>query len=221
MNNNNNEKLFHAYIFESRDQKLIFDEALKFFKRLDPREDKRNLLVVEAEKDVIKIDSIRDMIKFFLFKPILSSYKLAIVKDSYKLSDISSNALLKLVEEMPDYGKIIFLTSSRYNLLDTIISRTQLISFESESFEKSDDILFTENFIKASLNNELSFISLNRKEFDFYKDNKDYFLNLIIDSLAESKRNIIISREDKKFDLKLENLIKLNRAIEKNLRGKE
>lgn len=34
MNNNNNEKLFHAYIFESRDQKLIFDEALKFFKGL-------------------------------------------------------------------------------------------------------------------------------------------------------------------------------------------
>ena len=84
------------------------------------------------ESEIIKIDQIRNIKTFLGQKSISSGKKIVFIIDAHLLNEAASNCLLKTLEE-PSNGIFILLTSKLNFLLDTIISRCQIVRFRSFS----------------------------------------------------------------------------------------
>ncbi len=89
---------------------------------------------------IIKIAQIRDIKKFLGQKSINSEKKIVLIIDAHLLNESASNCLLKTLEE-PSNGIFILLTSKLNLLLDTIISRCQIIRFRSFSSKQINSFL--------------------------------------------------------------------------------
>ena len=82
--------------------------------------------------EIIRIEQIRNIKTFLSQKSIESGKKIVLIKDAHLLNEAASNCLLKTLEE-PTNGIFILLTSKLNLLLDTIISRCQIVKFRSFS----------------------------------------------------------------------------------------
>ena len=82
--------------------------------------------------EIIKIAQIRNIKNFLGQKSINSEKKIVLIIDAHLLNEAASNCLLKTLEE-PSNGMFILLTSKLNILLDTIISRCQIVRFRSLS----------------------------------------------------------------------------------------
>ena len=85
--------------------------------------------------EIIKIAQIRNIKTFLGQKSINSEKKIVLIIDAHLLNEAASNCLLKTLEE-PSNGIFILLTSKLNLLLDTIISRCQIVRFRSFSSEQ-------------------------------------------------------------------------------------
>lgn len=84
---------------------------------------------VTYEKSGIGVDEIREQINDDIdIKPYSSRYKIYIVADSEKMTVQAQNALLKTIEEPPEYAIIILLTTNADMFLPTILSRCVLLN---------------------------------------------------------------------------------------------
>ena len=97
--------------------------------------------------EVIKIAQIRNIKTFLGQKSINSGKKIVLISDAHLLNEAASNCLLKTLEE-PSNGIFILLTSKLNLLLNTIISRCQIIRFRSFSGKQINSIL--KNYIDPS-----------------------------------------------------------------------
>ena len=97
--------------------------------------------------EIIKIAQIRNIKTFLGQKSINSGKKIVLISDAHLLNEAASNCLLKTLEE-PSNGIFILLTSKLNLLLNTIISRCQIIRFRSFSGEQINSIL--KNYIDPS-----------------------------------------------------------------------
>ncbi len=95
---------------------------------------------IKSGSEVIKIAQIRNIKTFLSQKAINSEKKIVLIIDAHLLNEAASNCLLKTLEE-PSNGIFILLTSKLNLLLDTIISRCQIIRFRSFSSEQIRSIL--------------------------------------------------------------------------------
>jgi len=89
---------------------------------------------------IIKINQIRTIKTFLGQKPIDSEKKIVLIIDAHLLNEAASNCLLKTLEETSN-GIFILLTSKLNTLLDTIISRCQLIRFQSLSSKQIESTI--------------------------------------------------------------------------------
>jgi len=90
-----------------------------------------DLMVVEKveNKTLIGIEQINQVMEPWLaLKPYRASRRVVIVKEAHLLSLPAANALLKTLEEPPGHAVIIML-SDEPSLLETIVSRCQVIGF--------------------------------------------------------------------------------------------
>jgi DNA polymerase III subunit gamma/tau len=71
------------------------------------------------------VDDVRDLIEFSRYGPISSKYKIFIIDEVHMLSKQAFNALLKTLEEPPEYLKFIFATTEIKKIPITVISRCQ------------------------------------------------------------------------------------------------
>jgi DNA polymerase-3 subunit gamma/tau len=78
-----------------------------------------------------KIDDIRDLIEQTKYKPSIARYKIFIIDEVHMLTKEAFNALLKTLEEPPEYVKFILATTDPLKLPATILSRTQHFRFKS------------------------------------------------------------------------------------------
>ena len=110
--------------------------------------------------EIIKIAQIRHVKTFLGRKSINAGKKIVLIIDAHLLNEAASNCLLKILEE-PSNGIFILLTSKLNLLLDTIISRCQIVRFRSFSSEQIISI-FEDYFdpSKFSLNSKLKFEDL-------------------------------------------------------------
>ncbi|MGB5965364.1 MAG: DNA polymerase III subunit gamma/tau [Sulfurimonadaceae bacterium] len=77
-----------------------------------------------------KIDDIRDLIEHTKYKPATGQYKIFIIDEVHMLTKEAFNALLKTLEEPPQYVKFILATTDPLKLPATILSRTQHFRFK-------------------------------------------------------------------------------------------
>ena len=202
-----NDKLSHAYIIESNGYSKSFDLALSFAKYLlcpnnytcnincgECRQcaninsnEYLELKIIEADGQWIKKSQLDELQFDFSKKSVLGNKKIYIIKDADKLNVSSSNSLLKFLEE-PEEGVIaILLVDNIYQLINTIVSRCQIISLKPNkklegktTIEKIADVIYnSENEITEFINDENNQNYIDKViEFSkFYEDNK---LNTII-----------------------------------------
>jgi len=95
---------------------------------------------IKSGSEIIKIAQIRNIKTFLSQKSINSEKKIVLIIDAHLLNEAASNCLLKTLEE-PSNGIFILLTSKLNLLLDTIISRCQIVRFRSFSSKQIKSIL--------------------------------------------------------------------------------
>ena len=71
------------------------------------------------------VDDVRDLIEFSRYGPTSSNYKIFIIDEVHMLSKQAFNALLKTLEEPPEYLKFIFATTEIKKIPVTVVSRCQ------------------------------------------------------------------------------------------------
>ncbi len=77
-----------------------------------------------------KIEEIKDFKELIKYQPNIAKYKVFIIDEVHMLTDVSFNALLKTLEEPPEYAIFILCTTAAHKIPDTIISRCQRFDFK-------------------------------------------------------------------------------------------
>ena len=94
----------------------------------------------KSKSEIITIAQIRKIKTFLGQKSINSERKIVLITNANLLNEAASNCLLKTLEE-PNNGIFILLTSKLDLLLDTIVSRCQLVRFRPFSSKQINFIL--------------------------------------------------------------------------------
>ena len=136
------------------------------------------------------VDDVRDLIEFSRYGPTTAKYKIFIIDEVHMLSKQAFNALLKTLEEPPEYLKFIFATTEIKKIPITVVSRCQRFDL---SRVKSLELF---NFIKDIKNKENGKIS-------------DDSIKLIVkisegsvrDALSLLDRALLTLDQDKELDL--------------------
>lgn len=136
-----NKKIYNAYLIETYNyesvKKSIIDFAvsLGFDKHLIDSGTHPDIVFIESNDKTIPLKEIRDkLIATVNFTPKISDRKFYIIHDAKDIMEASENAMLKTLEEPPEFVSIFLVTSNANTLLDTIKSRCQIIK-DTESFD--------------------------------------------------------------------------------------
>ena len=158
-----NDKLSHAYLFTGPRGTGKTSSAKLFAKAINCLNNKDGDACNECENcksfnnnsnpDIIEIDAasnngvdeIREIKNKVSLVPSMSKYKVYIIDEVHMLSIGAFNALLKTLEEPPEYVIFILATTEPQKIPATIISRCQRFDFKSISHDKMKQCL--ENII--------------------------------------------------------------------------
>lgn len=104
-----------------------------------------DVIYVTHEKASIGVNDIRDQINNdIIVKPYSSKYKIYIVEEADKLTVEAQNALLKTLEEPPEYAIIFLLTNNINRVLETIQSRCIVLHIRPVDDNLIKDYLMSE-----------------------------------------------------------------------------
>ncbi len=218
-------KYSHAYLFELNGYPKGLDMALAFAKfLLCPHGytnnkycdncsqchniDSNNFLeikIIEADGQWIKKEQLEDLQRQFMTKSLIGNKKIYIIKEAERLNVSAANSLLKFLEEPPEGIIAILLTNNMYQLLNTIISRCQILTLKKyisnqkieTSLERIGKYLYSdETSYNAFVNGEgLSFIDKIIEYAQFVDKNKYQAI------IYKNKNFIELFNDRKKIDI--------------------
>lgn len=202
----------HAYLFELNGYSKGLDLALAFAKfLLCPYNYSNNekcegcsqcskintnnfleLKVIDTDGQWIKKEQLEDLQHEFMNKSIVGNKKVYIINHAEKLNVSSSNSILKFIEEPPEGIIAILLADNMYQLLNTIISRCQIIPFKKNRYDEINNSI--EKVGKYLFNDEISY-----NEFINIDGNK--FIDTIIEyvTFIEKRKEEAIIYKNKEF----------------------
>jgi len=172
-----------------------------------------DIIFVSHEKpNTIGVDDIRDQInKDVAIKPYSSRYKIYIMNEGEKMTPQAQNALLKTLEEPPEYAIIIILTTNVNSLLPTILSRCVVLNMKPVKNDLVKEFLMKEMQIpdyKADVcvafargNIGKARLLANSEEFDNIKEEAVTLLKYIKDMELTEVIAAIKKINDYKFDV--------------------
>lgn len=155
-----------------------------------------DLYIIKKDKDKknISIEQIREFIRKLSMSSFLNSYKIGIVKHAESLSEEAANALLKTLEEPKNNVIIILITTNMEIMSQTIVSRSQVLKFNSVPADVIYDYLVKERSVARSAAKNFSRMCAGRpalavkfledKEFyESYLEKVKVFLDFILEDL--------------------------------------
>ena len=153
-----NDKISHAYLIEIGSEadlyyvyqfvkmiicNLSFEDLEKSnnpILSLIDQNDYPDVFRIDPDGSMIKKNQLLDLQKEFSNKSLYGSKRVYIINEADKLNNYAANTMLKFLEEPEDNIVAILLTDNRYHVLDTIISRCQILTLkDSEILEDIDD----------------------------------------------------------------------------------
>ena len=88
--------------------------------------------ITHEKANSIGVDEVREQINNdIVIKPYSSKYKVYVIDEAEKMTVQAQNALLKTIEEPPEYAVILFLTNTLDVLLQTVRSRCIIMNLRS------------------------------------------------------------------------------------------
>ena len=222
-----NNKVSHAYLIEINDydidKKYIFDFIKMIlcnisYEKLE--KDNNNIInlidnndypdikIIEPEGSTIKKSQMIDLQKDYSNKSLLDGKRIYVVKEADKLNPASANTILKFLEEPEEDIIAILLTTNRYKIIETILSRCQILTLKENSIPIIEDDVF--DLLKCVVYPSEFFIKYNSIIIEVIPD-KD-----IAREKLKKLENIIISYLDNKYEEKEidEKLVKLFKDID-------
>ena len=173
------------------------------------------------------VDDVRDLIEFSRYGPTTAKYKIFIIDEVHMLSKQAFNALLKTLEEPPNYLKFIFATTEIKKIPVTVVSRCQrfdlsrikseeLFSFikkikDKEKGKVADDAL--KLIVKISEGSVRDALSLLDRGLVSNKDNEELDLKKAQKIFGYFDKSSLINLFENLFRGDEENAIKLYRKI--------
>ncbi len=231
----------HAYLFESNGYKDVDAVALAFAKYLSCPNHYTNtdkcvnctqcklidqnafseIKIIEPDGLWIKKEQLDQLQTELMQTAIQSKYRIYIIHNAEKMNPSAANSILKFLEEPEPNIIAILITDNIYQLLDTIVSRCQIISFQKNDepnhtmLEKiMDSIYFPATMDKSLLEKYVSTVV----HFIEYYESKGQatLLNTqnLWHSVIEDRDQTIISFELMLLFYKDILNVKLNRNIE-------
>ena len=183
-----------------------------------------DLKVIKPDGLWIKKEQLLELQEEFKTKSVISGKKVYIITDASKLNDSSSNSILKFLEEPKENIIAILLADNVHQLLDTIVSRCQIIPLTNVLNDKN-----IENYISVKvedinliLTTTLNFV----KELETKKEKTILFTKKIFHNNIIEKNDLIASFEimilyykdalNKKLDRKTEIFNDINDKLLEN-----
>lgn len=233
-------KLAHAFLIETNDIELCFNELLSLVKKINCLDeylddcDKCNIChlidsnnlpsvqIIEPDGKHIKKEQIIELKDKFKFKPTYSKNNIYIIKNAEKLNTSSANTMLKFIEE-PNTNIIgFFITTSRDNVIPTIKSRCQIytsnfdLKTKIDNYEEIEELVYSYIFnIEQSISNGLLYNKEVSSNELISKQNLEQFLNLIFIKYREALSKFLNFNETiNKYDFLIETN-DVNRIIKK------
>lgn len=121
--------LLNAY--DNQTLQTLIDETIKAGR--DNRiTDVSDIIITDTDKKTITIKQIRELIHVLSLTP-AAKRRLTIIHNAHRLSIPAANALLKSLEEAPEYARFLLTTPWPSRLPSTIISRCIRHSIQSET----------------------------------------------------------------------------------------
>lgn len=87
------------------------------------------LIGIERKQGQIGVDEAQDVVRKLSLKSYEGGYKILIVWMAERMNSAAANKLLKLIEEPPDKTVLLLLAEEGDQIINTILSRCQLLSF--------------------------------------------------------------------------------------------
>ena len=165
-----------------------------------------DLTIIEPDGNNVKIEQIRELNKKVVEKPIVSTKKVYIINDGQNITKEAQNALLKTLEEPPEYVTIILITTSESAFLPTIKSRCTKINFNKLTKEEMLNILKNKynyqniadivyKISNGSINKSIQVIE-RQSEFETINKTFSNLENTNIIDLINSKEEIFKDKEE-------------------------
>lgn len=184
-------KINHAYMFEGIEgigKETFANELSKILLETPHLENAPDCIRVKPDGNSIKIAQIRSLQSDIVIKP-HKKYKIYIIDRAEKMTVEAQNALLKTLEEPPEYAIIILVTNNKEGLLPTIRSRCEVIKFTPIPFVEIKNYLISQGveenranllsaFSRGSMKKALELSNSN----DFYemKENVQNYIETIL-----------------------------------------
>lgn len=108
-----------------------------------------DLYIIEPDGKEIKKSQLLGLQKEFQNKSLLDNKRIYILKEADKLNESAANTILKFLEEPSENIIAILVTTNRYKMLETVLSRCQVLSIDSENKKLiySNEIIDLVNFM--------------------------------------------------------------------------
>jgi len=119
-------------------------------------EDWYDFIGIENKQAIIYAEDCNDIIKIINLKSFESDYKIFIIYMVEKLYHAAAPKLLKVLEEPPDKTLFILITENHDQILNTILSRTQLIKIPKHSDAEIAQLLQTKFMVDSPLANKIA-----------------------------------------------------------------
>lgn len=165
-----------------------------------------DLTIIEPDGNNVKIEQIRELNRKVVEKPIVSNKKVYIINDGQNITKEAQNALLKTLEEPPEYVTIILITTSESAFLPTIKSRCTKINFNKLAKEDMLKILkskynyqnIADMVYKTSNGSINKSIKIIERQSEFENINKVFsdLENISIIDLINSKEEVFKEKEE-------------------------
>lgn len=204
-----NKKLSHAYLIEIDNYESDLSYIYSFIKmilcnvkyndldscnnniiNLIDSNNYPDLYVIKPDGQTIKKNQMMLLQKEYSNKSLLDNKRIYIIENADKLNSSSANTILKFLEEPEDDIIAILITSNRYQVLETILSRCQILSLkENYLLDGISDDFF--DFFTCIFKPNDFFINYKSFVFDDKNIIVDYFnkINLIIVNYLDYKYN--------------------------------
>ncbi|SHK09887.1 DNA polymerase III subunit [Tepidibacter formicigenes] len=207
------DRISHAYLFEGPSgvgKKTFAMEFSKILLDTNNLENSPDFKLLEPQGSSFKINQIRNMHSDIIVRP-YKNKKIYILDDSDKMTVQAQNALLKTLEEPPEYAVLILIAKNSATILDTIKSRCEIIKFSPlpligienylinyKNIDK-DKAKVLSSFSMGILSNALEL--LNSEEFNKKREEIENYINIMISKNVVDILNINSSLENNKEDI--------------------
>lgn len=165
-------------------RKSIVDKTLEDL-GMEQNENNPDLLIIEKEekKRSIGIEKSREVTKFLYEKPFNHLRKVVVINNAELLTTQAQNALLKTLEEPPEFATIILNSKTEDALLETVISRCKRVRVKNTKKESSDSPS-AKDVLNNSIGERLAWAA------EYSKEDREVVIDTLEDWVSELRNDL-------------------------------